>query len=84
MTPLTVAYQALPSMGFSRQGYWSGVPFPSPEDLPDPWIEPKSPVSPALATRFFTTKPVGKPINDMLPYTVRTYCIAQGTLLNTL
>ena len=41
-TPWTVAYQALPSMGFSRQEYWSGVPFPSPEDLPDPGIEPKS------------------------------------------
>ena len=42
-TPWTVAYQAPPSMGFSRQKYWSGLPFPSPEDLPDPGIEPKSP-----------------------------------------
>ena len=42
-TPWTVAYQALPSMGFSRQVYWSGLPFPSPEDLPDPGIEPRSP-----------------------------------------
>ena len=42
-TPRTVAYQALPSMGFSRQEYWSGLPFPSPEDLPDPGIEPRSP-----------------------------------------
>ena len=41
-TPWTVAYQALLSMGFSRQGYWSGLPFPSPEDLPDPGIEPWS------------------------------------------
>ena len=41
--PRTVAYQALPSMGFSRQEYWSGLPFPSPEDLPDPGIEPRSP-----------------------------------------
>ena len=41
--PQTVAYQALPSMGFSRQEYWSGLPFPSPEDLPDPGIEPRSP-----------------------------------------
>ena len=41
-TPRTVGYQALPSMGFSRQEYWSGLPFPSPEDLPDPGIEPKS------------------------------------------
>ena len=39
-TPWTVAYQAPPSMGFSRQEYWSGLPFPSPGDLPDPGIEP--------------------------------------------
>ena len=42
-TPWTVAYQALPSMGFSRQEYWSGLPFPSPGDLPNPGIEPGSP-----------------------------------------
>ena len=43
-TPWTVAYQAPPSMGFSRQGYWSGVSFPSPRDLSDPEIEQQSPV----------------------------------------
>ena len=42
-TPWTVAYQATLSMGFSRQYYWSGLPFPSPGDLPDPGIEPGSP-----------------------------------------
>ena len=42
-TPWTVAYYALPSMGFPRQGYRSGLPFPSPEDLPDPGIEPRPP-----------------------------------------
>ena len=42
-TPWTVAYQAPPLMGFSRQEYWSGLPFPSPGDLPDPGIEPGSP-----------------------------------------
>ena len=42
-TPWTVAYQAPLFTGFSRQGYWSGLPFPSPEDLPDPGIEPGSP-----------------------------------------
>ena len=42
-TPWTVAYQASPSMGFSRQEYWSGLPFPSPEDLPNPGIEPRPP-----------------------------------------
>ena len=43
-TPWTVAYQASPSMGFSRQEYWSGLPFPSAGDLPDPGFEPGSPV----------------------------------------
>ena len=42
-TPWTIAYQAPQSMEFSRQEYWSGVPFPSPEDLPNPGIEPGSP-----------------------------------------
>ena len=48
-TPWTVAYQASPSMGFSRQEYWSGLPFPSPGDLPDPGIKPGSPASEADA-----------------------------------
>ena len=43
VTPWTVAHQAPPSMGFSRQEYWSGLPFPSPGDLPDPGIKPRSP-----------------------------------------
>ena len=42
-TPWTVAYHAPPSIGFSRKEYWSGFPFPSPGDLPDPGIEPGSP-----------------------------------------
>ena len=42
-------------MGFSRQEYWSGMPFPLPGDLPDPGIEPMSLISPALASGFFTT-----------------------------
>ena len=50
-TPRTVACQALLSPGFSRQKYWTGLPFPSPGDLPNPGIEPRSP---ALAGRFFT------------------------------
>ena len=45
-------------MGFPRQEYWSGLPFLSLGDLPDPEIEPRSPV---LAGRFFTTEPPGKP-----------------------
>jgi len=43
VTPWTVAYQVPLSMGFSRQEYWNGLPFPSPGDLPDPGIEPGSP-----------------------------------------
>ena len=42
-TPCTVAHQAPPSMGVSRQEYWSELPFPSPGDLPDPGFEPRSP-----------------------------------------
>ena len=48
-----VAHQAALSMGFSRQEYWSGLPRPPPGDLPNLGVEPKSPVSPALAGRFF-------------------------------
>ena len=55
VTPVTVACQAPPSMGFSRQEYWSGWPCPPPGDLSDPGIEPTSLKSPALAGRFFTT-----------------------------
>ena len=53
-----VARQAPLSMGFPRQNYWSGLPFPSPGDLPDPRIEP---VSPTLAGEFLTTEPTRKP-----------------------
>ena len=53
-TPWTVAYQAPPSLGLSRQEYWSGLPFPPPGDLPDPRIELMSLSSPALARGFFT------------------------------
>ena len=50
------------SMGFSRQGYWSGLPFPSPGDWPNPGIEPRSFESPSVTGRFFTSEPHGKPI----------------------
>ena len=51
----TVAHQAPLSMGFSRQEYWSGLPFPPPRDLSDPGIKPTSLAPPALAGGFFTT-----------------------------
>ena len=54
-TPWTVAHQAPLSMEFFRQEYWSGLPFPTQGDLPDPGIEPMSLTSPALASTFFTT-----------------------------
>ena len=56
--PRTVAYQAPPSTEFSRLEYWSGVPFPSPGDLPDPGIEPGSPTFQADA---LPSEPPGKP-----------------------
>ena len=56
-TPWTVACQDPPSMGFSRQGYWSGLPFPSPGDLPNPGIEPRSC---ALHAGSFSSEPPGK------------------------
>ena len=56
-TPRTVAYQALPSAGFSRQEYWSRLPFPSPGDLPDPGIEPGSA---ALQVDSLPSEPPGK------------------------
>ena len=59
-TPWTVARQAPLFKGFSRQEYWSGLPCPSPVDLPDPGIKPGSPPSPALAGGFFTAEPLGK------------------------
>ena len=58
----TVASQVPLSMGFSRQEYWSGLPFPPPEYPPNPRIEPTSLPSPALAGGFFTTALPGKPL----------------------
>ena len=55
VTLWTVAYQASPSMGFSRQKYQSGLPFPSPGDLPDPEIEPRSP---ALQADALPSEPI--------------------------
>ena len=58
VTSWTIARQDPLSMGFSRQEYWSGLPFPSPRDPPNPGIKPPSP---ALAGGFFTAEPPGKP-----------------------
>ena len=61
-TPWTVACQAPLSVEFSRQEYWSGLPFPSPRGLSNPGIKPTSFVSLALADRLFTTLPPGRPL----------------------
>ena len=59
--PWTVAHRAPVSMGLSRQEYWSGLPLPSPTDLPNLGIKPASLASPALAGGFFQLAPRGKP-----------------------
>ena len=59
VTPWTVAHQAPPSMGFSRQEYWSWLLFPSPGDIPNPGIEPRSP---ALQADALTSEPPGSPL----------------------
>ena len=67
-TSWTVAYQTSLSMGFSQQGYWSGLPFPSPGDLPDPGIETRSP---AFQADALTSEPPGK---DMGLLQLFTHC----------
>ena len=58
-TPQTMACQIPQSMGFPKQEYWSGLPFPSPGDVPDPGVEP---APPALVDGYFTTEAPGKPL----------------------
>ena len=67
VTLWTVTYQAPPFMGFSRQEYWSGLPFPSPGDIPDPEIEPGSP---ALQADALTSEPPGKPVQMERPHQI--------------
>ena len=67
VTPLTVAHKAPLSMEFSRQEYWSRLPFPSPDDPPSPGIEPESLASPALAGGFFITLSIHCTLNLLFP-----------------
>ena len=69
--PMDCSPPTPPSMGFSRQEYWSGLPFPSPGDLPDPGIEPRSPTSRADA---LTSEPPGKPSHMSIIFSI-TYCL---------
>ena len=70
MTPWTAAHQAPLSMRFPRQGYWSGLPFPSPGDLPNPGIEPGSP---ALQADSLPSELPGKPFNYYLVLVAQSY-----------
>ena len=72
VSPWTVAYQAPPSMGFSRQEYWSGLPFPSPGNLPDPGIEPRSRL---ISGRRFNLWATREAIWSKLPFSLSTRCM---------
>ena len=74
-TPWTVAHQSSLAMGFSRQEYWSGLPFPPPGDLPDPGIEPVSPVSPAWLADSLPLSHLGSPAIYMLDAHTKKYYI---------
>ena len=76
-TPWPVAYQTPPSMGFSRQEYWSGLPFPSPGDLPNPGIETRSP---ALQADALPSEPPGK--SDILKWKYKYF--ASGFVLKSI
>ena len=73
----TIARQAPLSMGFPRQEYWSGFPFPSPGDLPNPGIEPTSLMSSAVAGRFFTIGTTWK-AQDILPQIIINCSVTQA------
>ena len=66
-------------MGFSRQEYSSGLPFPLPGEIPDPGIKPVSPASPALAGRFTTTEASGKP-RFIVPFIKYMAILSDGSL----
>ena len=84
--PWTVAHQLPLSMEFSRQEHWSRLPFPTPQDLPDPEIKAASLASPALAGRFFTTVPIGKLYTYIYPifFIVFPYRSLQSTEYSSL
>ena len=79
-----VSHHASLSAGFSRQEYWSGLPYPSPGDLSGPGTEPESPASPALAGRFFTTEPPGKPYGEVIDNKNFDVCLLRSCLASGL
>ena len=70
--PWTVAYQVPPSMEFSRQEYWMGLPFPSPGDLPNPGIEPRSP---SVQADALPAEPPGKPLTYAVKFKEYIICM---------
>ena len=74
----TVAHQALLSMGFSRQEYWSGFPCPLPGDLPDPGTQPVSLMSPALADGFYSTSTTWEALTHDESSVVGPCCLARA------
>ena len=83
-TPWTITHQAHLCMGFSRQEYWTGLPFPTPEHLSKPRVEPTSQVFPVLAGRFFTTAPPGKPQSShTMPNPVKKCLWEQDPVMTT-
>ena len=83
---LDCRHQALLSIGFTRQEYWSGLPFPLPGNLPNPGLKPGSPVSPALQD-FLPTEPGGSPIFWLklhIKNKKKDICINQRNLTKTI
>ena len=78
-TSWTVAWQALPSMGFSRPEYWSELPFPSPGDLPKPGIKPGSPV---LQADSLPAEPRGKPLHLCINHFNKKMILCEGFQIN--
>ena len=78
-TPWTVAYQAPPSIEFSRQEYWTGLPLPSPGDLPDPGMKPGSP---ALQADILPSEPPGKPLHT-IPLPIQIQFLTEGPGVNS-
>ena len=79
-----LACQAPLPMGFPSQEYWSGLPFPSPGDLPDPEIKPASPALAGGFFFFFTTKPHGKQLNKSLPSLKNPFCTESQSILHSI
>ena len=79
--PWTTACQAPLSMGFSRQEHWSGLPYPPPVDLPNPGIEPTTPVSPALQVDSLPAEPQEKPVKVIIDEKKDLRSIMQASIL---